>query len=57
MGGFLPDNEARLKGGNDFFGLEWVFVPVAGGATRKPGKPPVAVYAMSMHKKTYPKLG
>ncbi|MBN1907828.1 MAG: methyltransferase [Deltaproteobacteria bacterium] len=39
MGGFLPDNEARLKGGKDFFGLEWVFVPVAGGATRKPGKP------------------
>jgi hypothetical protein len=31
MGGFLPDNEARLKGGKDFFGLEWVFVPVAGG--------------------------
>ncbi len=39
MGGFLPDNEARLKGGKDFFGLEWVFVPVAGGATRKPGAP------------------
>lgn len=39
MGGFLPDNEARLKGGKDFFGLEWVFVPVANGATRKPGDP------------------
>jgi hypothetical protein len=39
MGGFLPDNEARLKGGKDFFGLEWVFVPVAMGATRKPGDP------------------
>ncbi len=39
MGIFLPDNEARTKGGKDFFGLEWVFVPVAMGATRKPGTP------------------
>ena len=39
MGTFLPDNEARMKGGRDFFGLEWVFVPVATGATRKPGDP------------------
>ena len=39
MGTFLPDNQARMKGGKDFFGLEWVFVPVATGATRKPGTP------------------
>ena len=39
MASFLPDNEARTKGGLDFFGLEWVFVPVATGATRKPGTP------------------
>jgi hypothetical protein len=39
MADFLPDNIARMKGGKDFFGLEWVYVDVAGGAMRKPGKP------------------
>ena len=39
MGDFLPDNEARMKGGKDFFGLEWIFIPVATGAMRKPGDP------------------
>ena len=39
MADFLPDNTARMKGGRDFFGLEWQYVDVAGGATRKPGKP------------------
>jgi hypothetical protein len=39
MADFLPDNIARTKGGVDFFGLEWIYVDVAGGATRKPGKP------------------
>lgn len=39
MGDFLPDNIARMKGGKDFFGLEWVYVDIAGGATRKPGEP------------------
>lgn len=39
MADFLPDNIARMKGGRDFFGLEWVYVEVAGGATRKPGDP------------------
>ena len=48
----IPDNRARgfvndggialsndEKGGKDMFGVEWVFVPVAGGSMEKPGNP------------------
>lgn len=56
MGTFLPDNEARLKGGMDFFGLEWVFVPVAGGATRKPGAPYISDMNTWREKLTFPDL-
>ncbi|MFC1493654.1 methyltransferase [Thermodesulfobacteriota bacterium] len=56
MGGFLPDNEARLKGGKDFFGLEWVFVPVAMGATRKPGDPYITDMNTWKEKITFPDL-
>ncbi len=47
----IPDNRARgfgndggkplkddEKGGKDMFGIEWVFVPVAGGSMEKPGE-------------------
>ena len=56
MGGFLPDNEARMKGGKDFFGLEWVFVPVANGATRKPGAPYITDMNTWKDKITFPDL-
>ena len=56
MGGFLPDNEARLKGGKDFFGLEWVFVPVAMGATRKPGAPYITDMNTWKEKISFPDL-
>ena len=37
-----PENVARSpSGGVDGFGVEWVFVPVAGGAMVKPGTPKV----------------
>ena len=39
LASFLPDNLARRKGGQDFFGIEWIYVEVVGGATVKPGKP------------------
>lgn len=32
----IPDEE---KGGKDMFGIEWVYVPVAGGSMEKPGNP------------------
>ena len=48
----IPDNRARgfvndggitltdeEKGGKDMFGVEWVYVPVAGGTMEKPGAP------------------
>ena len=48
----IPDNRARgfvndgginisdeEKGGKDMFGIEWVYVPVAGGSMEKPGNP------------------
>ena len=54
MGGFLPDNEARQKGGKDFFGLEWIFVPVAMGATRKPGDPYITDMNTWKEKITFP---
>ncbi len=54
MAMFLPDNEARTKGGFDFFGLEWVFVPVATGATRKPGTPYIADMNTWRDKITFP---
>lgn len=53
---FLPDNEARVKGGTDFFGLEWIFVPVAGGATRKPGNPYITDMNTWKEKITFPNL-
>jgi len=56
MGRFLPDNEARTKGGKDFFGLEWVYVPVAGGATRKPGEPYITDMNTWKEKITFPDL-
>ena len=31
----IPDEE---KGGKDMFGIEWVYVPVAGGSMEKPGE-------------------
>ncbi len=36
--GDIPYNR-DLYGGPDMFGIEWVFVPVAGGSMVKPGKP------------------
>ena len=36
LGPAQPDEE---KGGPDMFGIEWVYVPVAGGSMVKPGKP------------------
>ena len=56
MARFLPDNEARTKGGKDFFGLEWVFVPVATGATRKPGTPYITDMNEWKDKITFPDL-
>lgn len=56
MAMFLPDNEARMKGGNDFFGLEWVYVPVANGATRKPGTPHITDMNAWKEKITFPDL-
>lgn len=56
MAMFLPDNEARTKGGKDFFGLEWVFVPVANGATRKPGTPYITDMNTWKEKITFPDL-
>lgn len=56
MGTFLPDNEARTKGGKDFFGLEWVYVPVAMGATRKPGTPYIKDMNTWREKITFPDL-
>ena len=53
---FLPDNEARSKGGKDFFGLEWVFVPVATGATRKPGRPHITDMNTWKDRITFPDL-
>lgn len=39
--GFVNDGGCRLsddeKGGRDMFGIEWVYVPVAGGSMEKPG--------------------
>lgn len=39
--GFVNDGGMQLddaeKGGKDMFGVEWVFVPVAGGSMEKPG--------------------
>ena len=41
--GFVNDGGIQLsneeKGGKDMFGVEWVFVPVAGGSMEKPGNP------------------
>lgn len=41
--GFVNDGGIQLtneeKGGKDMFGIEWVFVPVAGGSMEKPGVP------------------
>ncbi|MCD8196787.1 MAG: methyltransferase [Lachnospiraceae bacterium] len=41
--GFVNDGGVRLtdaeKGGKDMFGIEWVYVPVAGGSMEKPGAP------------------
>lgn len=41
--GFVFDGEgpydAALYGGKDMFGVEWVYVPVAGGSMVKPGSP------------------
>lgn len=36
LGPVQPDSE---KGGKDLFGVEWIYVPVAGGSMVKPGKP------------------
>ena len=36
LGPAQPDEE---KGGPDLFGIEWVYVPVAGGSMVKPGNP------------------
>ncbi len=38
----IPDSE---KGGKDMFGIEWVYVPVAGGSMEKPGVKPLFDYA------------
>jgi hypothetical protein len=56
MGSFLPDNIARMEGGKDFFGLEWVYVDVAGGATRKPGKPYITDMNQWKEKIEFPNL-
>ena len=41
--GFVNDGGIKLsdeeKGGKDMFGIEWVYVPVAGGSMEKPGAP------------------
>ena len=41
--GFVNDGGMKLsdeeKGGKDMFGIEWVYVPVAGGSMEKPGEP------------------
>lgn len=50
----IPDNRARgfvfeagtpltdeEKGGKDMFGIEWVYVPIAGGSMEKPGVKPL----------------
>ena len=34
-----PAQTLEEKGGKDLFGIEWVFVPVAGGSMVKPGTP------------------
>ncbi len=39
--GFGPDRAAALAGGPDLFGVEWVYVPIAGGAMVRPGNPKV----------------
>lgn len=36
---FLPDNRARRQGGPDYYGVEWVYVPEAGGSMVRPGNP------------------
>ncbi len=56
MADFLPDNIARMKGGRDFFGLEWQYVDIAGGAMRKPGKPFIADMNGWEKKITFPDL-
>jgi hypothetical protein len=39
--GFDPNQSPELAGGPDMFGVEWVYVPVAGGSMVKPGNPKV----------------
>jgi len=34
-----PKQPLEEKGGPDLFGVEWVFVPTAGGSMEKPGNP------------------
>jgi hypothetical protein len=41
--GFIMNDQAGVPvGGPDMFGVEWVFVPAAGGSMVKPGKPLLA---------------
>jgi hypothetical protein len=38
--GFVMNDQAGIPvGGKDIFGVEWIFVPTAGGSMVKPGKP------------------
>lgn len=39
--GFGPDRAPELAGGPDMFGVEWVYVPIAGGSMVQPGNPKV----------------
>lgn len=39
--GFGPDKAPEAAGGKDMFGVEWVYVPIAGGSMVVPGAPKV----------------